>query len=194
MNTYVTGMTIKQLRESRSMTQGALAEKIGVSSKTVSKWETAKGLPDISLLQPRAQALGMHVVYTCRSGEKKEFPQYKYLPLETLLQQSDYVSLHIPMPGDKKPVLGEKELAMMKPTAFLINTARGGVVDETALLNALNADKLAGAALDVFEQEPTANTELCSHPRVCVTPHIGGQTVEAQDRIGQEIVSIIQSF
>jgi len=145
-------------------------------------------------LAKRAQALGMHVVYTCRSGEKKEFPQYKYLPLETLLQQSDYVSLHIPMPGDKKPVLGEKELAMMKPTAFLINTARGGVVDETVLLNALNADKLAGAALDVFEQEPTANTELCSHPRVCVTPHIGGQTVEAQDRIGQEIVSIIQSF
>lgn len=62
MNTYVTGMTIRQLRESRSMTQGALAEKIGVSSKTVSKWETAKGLPDISLLQPLAQALGISVI------------------------------------------------------------------------------------------------------------------------------------
>lgn len=142
----------------------------------------------------RAQTLGMKVVYTCRSGEKKELPQYTYLPLEELLKASDYVSLHIPMPGDKKPVLGSAELAMMKPTAFLINTARGGVVAEDALLDALNEGKLAGAALDVFEEEPTANVALYSHPKVSVTPHIGGQTAEAQSRIGDEIVSIITSF
>lgn len=145
-------------------------------------------------LAKRAQALGMHVVYTCRSGEKKELPQYTYLPMEELLKVSDYVSLHIPMPVDKKPVLGEAELALMKPTAFLINTARGGVVAEDALLKALNEGKLAGVALDVFEAEPTANTSLCNHPKVSVTPHIGGQTVEAQGRIGEEIVSIITSF
>lgn len=142
----------------------------------------------------RAQALGMKVVYTCRSGEKKELPQYTYLPLEELLKASDYVSLHIPMPGDKKPVLGSAELAMMKPTAFLINTARGGVVAEDALLDALNEGKLAGAALDVFEEEPTANVALYSHPKVSITPHIGGQTAEAQARIGDEIVSIICNF
>ncbi|MBR4864988.1 MAG: D-2-hydroxyacid dehydrogenase [Oscillospiraceae bacterium] len=142
----------------------------------------------------RAQALGMKVVYTCRSGQKKELPQYTYLPLEELLKVSDYVSLHIPMPGDKKPVLGEAELAMMKPTAFLINTARGGVVAEDALLDALNEGKLSGAALDVFEEEPTANVALYSHPKVSVTPHIGGQTTEAQSRIGDEIVSIITAF
>lgn len=145
-------------------------------------------------LAKRAQALGMQVVYTCRSGEKKELPQYTYLPLEELLKTSDYVSLHIPMPGDKKPVLGSAELAMMKPSAFLINTARGGVVAEDALLDALNEGKLAGAALDVFEEEPTANVALYSHPKVSITPHIGGQTAEAQARIGDEIVSIICNF
>lgn len=145
-------------------------------------------------LAKRAQALGMQVVYTCRNGEKKELPQYTYLPLAELLKTSDYVSLHIPMPADRKPVLGEAELALMKPTAFLINTARGGVVAEDALLKALNEDKLAGAALDVFEEEPTGNEALCAHPKVSVTPHIGGQTAEAQSRIGDEIVSIINGF
>lgn len=145
-------------------------------------------------LAERAKALGMQVVYTCRSGEKKDLPQYTYLPLEELLKTSDYVSLHIPMPADQKPVLGEAELSLMKPTAFLINTARGGVVAEDALLDALNDGKLAGAALDVFEEEPTANVALYSHPKVSVTPHIGGQTAEAQSRIGDEIVSIVCSF
>ncbi|MBE6944276.1 MAG: 3-phosphoglycerate dehydrogenase [Ruminococcaceae bacterium] len=145
-------------------------------------------------LAKRAQALGMQVVYTCRSGEKKTLSQYTYLSLEELLKVSDYVSLHIPMPGDKKPVLGKAELSMMKPTAYLINTARGGVVAEDALLDALNDGKLAGAALDVFEEEPTANVALYSHPKVSVTPHIGGQTAEAQGRIGDEIVSIITAF
>ena len=142
----------------------------------------------------RAKALGMQVVYTCRSGEKKELPDYTYLSLEQLLKTSDYVSLHVPMPADKKPLITEKELAMMKPTAFLINTARGGVVSEQALLDALNHGTLAGAALDVFEEEPTANAALYGHPKVSVTPHIGGQTAEAQGRIGEEIVSIICAF
>lgn len=144
-------------------------------------------------LAKRAQALGMQVVYTRRSGADAAFPQYTYLPLPELLKTADYVSVHIPMPADGKPVLGEAEFSLMKPTAFLINTARGGVVDEAALLKALDAGLLAGAALDVFEEEPTANLALCNHPRVSVTPHIGGQTKEAQSRIGDEIVSIIAS-
>lgn len=145
-------------------------------------------------LAKRAEALGMTVIYTRRSGENTEFPQYTYMPLEELLKVSDYVSLHIPMPSDRKPVFGEAELSLMKPTAFLINTARGGVVDEAALLKALTENMIAGAALDVFEEEPTNNTALCSHPKVSVTPHIGGQTKEAQERIGSEIVSIIDNF
>ena len=145
-------------------------------------------------LAKRADALGMKVVYTRRSGEDSQFPQYQYLPLEELLKVSDYVSLHIPKPADKKPVLGAAELAMMKPTAFVINTARGGVVAEDALLDALNEGKIAGAALDVFAEEPTKNEALCNHPKVSVTPHIGGQTAEAQGRIGEEIISIITNF
>ena len=145
-------------------------------------------------LAKRAQALGMKVVYTCRSGEKTAYPQYTYLPMNELLKVSDYVSLHIPMPGDKKPVLAEAELSLMKPTAFLINTARGGVVAEDALLDALNEGRLAGAALDVFAEEPTANEALLSHPKVSLTPHIGGQTMEAQSRIGDEIVEIVTEF
>lgn len=144
-------------------------------------------------LAKRAEALGMQVVYTCRSGPKADCG-YRYLPLEELLRTADFVSLHIPMPADKKPVLGVAQLALMKPTAYLINTARGGVVDEKALLNALNENWLAGAALDVFEEEPTANAELCRHPSVLVTPHIGGQTAEAQSRIGDEIVALVDAF
>lgn len=142
----------------------------------------------------RAKALGMQVVYFQRKGENPDYPQYKYLPLEELLKVSDYVSLHIPMPADKKPVLGKEQLALMKPSAFLINTARGGVVEEQALLDALNAGKLAGAALDVFTEEPAQNMALCTHPKISVTPHIGGATKEAQARIGGEIVSIIESL
>lgn len=145
-------------------------------------------------LAKRAAALGMQVVYTQRRGENPAFPEYKYLPLEELLKVSDYISIHIPMPADKKPVLGEKELAMLKPTAFVINTARGGVVDEAALIAALDAGVLAGAALDVYTEEPSKNEALYTHPKISVTPHIGGATKEAQARIGGEIVSIIESF
>lgn len=142
----------------------------------------------------RANALGMQVVYTQRRGEDPAYPQYKYLPMEELLKTADFVSLHIPMPADKKPVIGAVELAMMKPTAFLVNTARGGVVTEDALIQALDAGTIAGAALDVFAEEPTKNENLVNHPKISVTPHVGGATKEAQARIGGEIVDIIQQF
>ena len=145
-------------------------------------------------LARRAEALGMKVVYTDLFGENAKFPQYTFMTQEELLKVSDFVSLHIPMPADKKPVLGAAELATMKPTAFIINTARGGLVEEDALVEALNAGKLAGAALDVFVDEPTKNEALYTHPKVSVTPHIGGSTKEAQGRIGAEIVSIINNF
>jgi len=82
----------------------------------------------------------------------------------------------------------------MKDGAYLINCARGGVVDEAALIEALNNGKIKAAGIDVFAEEPTKNTELVNHPKVSVTPHIGASTVEAQTRIGEEIVSIITEF
>ena len=145
-------------------------------------------------LARRAEALGMKVVYTDFLGENKNFPQFTFMSQAELLKVADFVSLHIPMPADKKAVVGEAELATMKPTAYIINTARGGLVDEAALVKALDEGKLAGAALDVFVEEPTKNEALYKHPKVSVTPHIGGSTEEAQGRIGAEIVSIIESF
>lgn len=142
----------------------------------------------------RAEALGMKVLYNKRSGKETGFDQYEYCELEDLLKRSDFVSLHIPFDKTKGAVIGEKQFEIMKDGAFLINLARGGVVCEKALLNALNSGKIKGAGIDVFEEEPTKNTELINHPNVSVTPHVGASTKEAQTRIGEEIVSIIKDF
>ncbi|SKA91672.1 D-3-phosphoglycerate dehydrogenase [Caloramator quimbayensis] len=142
----------------------------------------------------RAEAFGMKVIYTNLSGKVVDTFKFERCSLEELLRKSDYVSLHIPFDKAKGPVIGKEQLDMMKNTAFLINCARGGVVDEAALLEALNSNKIAGAAIDVFEEEPTKNEALINHPRVSVTPHIGASTIEAQGKIGMEVVNIIEEF
>lgn len=105
--------------------------------------------------------------------------------LEELIANADYITLHVPLVPQTKGMIGEKELKMMKKTAFLINTARGGVVDEKALLKALNEGDIAGAALDVFENEPPLDWELVKHPRIVATPHLASSTKEAQVRVGE---------
>lgn len=144
-------------------------------------------------LAQKAEALGMKVVYTDLFG-KNESLSYEFLSLEDLLKTSDFVSLHVPYDKNAGSLIGEKELALMKKSAFLIDCARGKVVEEAALLNALNNDVIAGAGLDVFEDEPTKNTELVNHAKVSVTPHIGASTSEAQTRIGEEVVEVIKAF
>lgn len=139
----------------------------------------------------RANALGMEVIYTDILGKVDGFDEYKFMSLEELLKSSDFVSLHVPFVKENGALIKEKQIDMMKDGAFIINCARGGVVCETALLKALNSGKLAGAGLDVFEQEPAKNMALINHLNVSVTPHIGGSTVQAQKRIGMEVVSII---
>ncbi len=116
---------------------------------------------------------------------------------ETLLAESDFITLHIP--ADKKggPAIGRKEFEMMKKGVILINCARGGVVDEAALLDALESGKVAGAALDVFVNEPPTDAQkaLINHPRVSVSPHIGGSTIEGQERVGIEIAQkVVKAF
>lgn len=140
----------------------------------------------------RASALGMKVIYTCRSGEQECTIGSKYVPMDELLAKSDFISLHIPGSKDKKPVIGEAEFAKMKDGVFLVNTARGGVVCEDALLAALDSGKVAAAALDVYSEEPVKNERIYTHEKISLTPHIGAQTAEAQERIGEEVVSIIQ--
>lgn len=142
----------------------------------------------------RAQALGMKVLaYDLYKNAELENENMKYVELDELLASSDFASLHTPS-LDGKPLINAETIAKMKDGAILINTSRGGNVDEAALLDALNSGKLFGAGLDVFAEEPSKNEALYSHPRVSCTPHIGASTGEAQKRIGAEIVDIIENF
>jgi D-3-phosphoglycerate dehydrogenase len=109
-----------------------------------------------------------------------------------VLRKSDFLTIHVPaMEG---ALLGKKELAMMKDGAIVINTARGGIIDEDALLEALNSGKIGGAGIDVFDNEPTPRADLLGHPRVSVSPHIGASTIEAQRNIGLELADRILAF
>lgn len=145
-------------------------------------------------LAEKASALGMKVIYTDIVGKFEGYDQYEYMVKEDILKNSDFVSLHIPFIKDLGATIGTDEIAIMKDGAYLINCARGGVVDEAALVVALKSGKLSAAAVDVFECEPTANTELINLPNVSCTPHVGASTKEAQARIGEEIVSIINEY
>lgn len=107
--------------------------------------------------------------------------------LEELLQRADFVTLHVTLTPETRGMIGTRELDMMKPTARLINCDRGAVVDEEALLRALNEGKLAAASLDCFCQEPATDNPLCCHERVVATPHIAASTVEAQRDVSGEV-------
>jgi D-3-phosphoglycerate dehydrogenase len=108
---------------------------------------------------------------------------------ESLLAEADFISLHVPAQNDY--VIGAREIDQMKAGAALINAARGGVVDEVALLKALEDGKLSFAGLDTFEEEPKPAMQVLMHPKVSLTPHIGAATAEAQDRIGEELAQQI---
>ncbi|HSQ74045.1 MAG TPA: D-2-hydroxyacid dehydrogenase [Bacteroidota bacterium] len=136
----------------------------------------------------RALGFGMHVLAYDPPFTPMDFI-VEITTMEKLLAGSDYISLHLPFDKKAGPVIGKKEFDMMKKGVVIINCARGGVVDQKALLEALESGKVAAAALDVFEHEPPTEDEraLINHPRVSVSPHIGGSTVEAQERVGTEI-------
>ena len=105
----------------------------------------------------------------------------------------DYISIHVPKQKDGSAVISEKEFNLMKKGVFIVNSARGGVINEEALLNALNSGKVAAAALDVFDNEPSPRKDLLNHLNIATTPHIGAATLEAQDRIGEELADLIIS-
>lgn len=113
-----------------------------------------------------------------------------------VLEGADYLSLHLPLTADTHGLISQAELSLMKKGAYLICAARGGVVDESALIAALDSGHLAGAALDVFTSEPPAAGGIAEHPNVIATPHIGAQTMEAQARAGvaiaEEVVAVLQ--
>lgn len=142
-----------------------------------------------------AKGMGMHVVafdvfHIPGIEEQMGIP---YVEMEELLAQSDFISVHAPA-VDGGALINAENIAKMKDGVVIINTSRGTNVDEAALLEALESGKVRAAGLDVWAEEPAKNVALYSHARVSCTPHIGAATQEAQARIGEEIVSIIQTF
>ena len=133
----------------------------------------------------RAKAMGMRILYYSRTRKTKSIEkQYEatYVPLSELLKQSDFVSLHTPLTSKTHHLIGAEQLACCKPTAYLINTARGAVVNEV-LVDALQKNKIAGAALDVYEFEPKVSEKLRVLPNVVLLPHIGTATRETRNKM-----------
>jgi D-3-phosphoglycerate dehydrogenase len=151
-----------------------------------------------TLLAEKASALGMQSVGYDAYLSEAEIEERGVQPVSILdlLARSDFVSVHVPLTDSTRGLIGPDELAQMKPGAYIISTARGGVVDEAALLQALERGELTGAALDVFQREPPVDSPLVGHESVICTPHIAAQTEEAQRRaaidVAEEVLAALQ--
>jgi D-3-phosphoglycerate dehydrogenase len=182
---------------SNSMMAGAWEKKAFAG---VELWHKTLGLVGMGriarALGYRAHGLGMKVLgydpYV-KPQDVSEFP-VEGVDLEELMQRSDYVSLHVPHTEETHHLEGPRMLALMKPSAFLIDCSRGGVRDDAALAELLKAGKIAGAGLDVFEQEPPQANPFSGMDNVILTPHIGAQTKEGQGRVGDEVVDILAEY
>ena len=146
----------------------------------------------------RAAGFNMKVLYNNRTRASEQIEKElhaEYRDLNTLLAESDFISLHVPLNGDTRHLFDALKFSQMKPTAYLINTSRGPVVDEAALVHALESNKLAGAGLDVFEQEPSVHSGL-KRPNVVLAPHLGSASNETRAKMAitaaKNIVAIFQ--
>jgi glyoxylate reductase len=138
----------------------------------------------------------MPVLYHSRRGLEPKTEaalNAKHVPLPRLLEASDFVTIHVPLIEETRHLIGKAELSRMKPTAYLINTARGPIVDETALAEALAHGRLAGAGLDVYEDEPTVHPGLLELSNVVLIPHIGSATYETRVKMGMMVVENISA-
>jgi glyoxylate reductase len=145
----------------------------------------------------RAQGFSMRVLYWTprrkREGEERE-AGLTFVPLDQLLRESDFVSLHSPLNAETRHQIGAREIALMKKSAFIINTARGAIIDEAALVRALKGRKIAGAGLDVFEHEPKVHAELKRLKNVVLAPHLGSATVEVREEMANIVVDNIEAL
>ena len=145
----------------------------------------------------RAHGFSMHVLYWTprRKSEAEEREAgLTYVPLDELLRESDFVSLHSPLNAETRHQIGKREFGLMKKTAFVVNTARGPIIDEDALVRALKAKKIAGAGLDVFEREPKVHAELKKMKNVVLNPHLGSATVEVREEMARIVVDNIEAL
>jgi len=142
----------------------------------------------------RAQGFSMRTLYWTprRKPESEEREAgLTYVPYDQLLSESDFVSVHAPLTAETRHLVGERELSLMKPTAFLVNTSRGPIVDEKALVRALKEKRIAGAGLDVFENEPRVDPELLAMQNVVLTPHLGSAVTELRESMANVVVDNI---
>jgi glyoxylate reductase len=147
----------------------------------------------------RAGAFGMNVVYhdVVRNVEGEKQGVAKYVGFEEILKVSDFLTVHIPLTPDNANKIGEKELKLMKRTAYLVNTSRGGIIDESALCKALEENQIAGAGLDVFAEEPVPKeSPLLKMRNVVLTPHAGSATLEARTKMAtmnaEDVVRVLR--
>ena len=137
----------------------------------------------------RSQSFGMRIIAydPFLSPERAQQLEIQLTDLKTLYQEADFITVHTPLTSETKHLIGAKEIAMMKPGVRLINCARGGIIDERALHQAITEGKVAGAAIDVYEEEPPKNNPLCALDQVVCTPHLGASTQEAQLNVAVEV-------
>lgn len=153
------------------------------------------GLGRIGLaLAQKAAGIGMSVMAYDKFPQNVKAHDFPLVSKAAVLEQADFISLHIPFDKAAGPEIGAVEFQMMKDGVILVNCARGGTVDEDALIAALNTGKVRAAGLDVFVGEPSPRKELVAHTKVICTPHIGAATVEGQGRVGGEVVEIVRGF
>ncbi len=148
-----------------------------------------------ALVAQRSAGFGMRVIAFdpyVSSERAKEMGVDAMPSLEALLVQADFVSIHLPRTPETEGLIGEHELSLMKPGARLVNTARGGIVDEAALVKSLESGHLGGAALDVFAEEPVTESPLFARDDVVLTPHLGASTKEAQDKAGTTVAEMVR--
>jgi glyoxylate reductase len=145
----------------------------------------------------RARGFGMRVLYWSPRRKPEELEreyEMTFMALPELLREADFVSIHSPLKPETRHQIGKRELALMKPTAFLINTARGAVIDEAALARALKRGQIAGAGLDVFEHEPQVTTALLQMKNVVTTPHLGSAVTEVREQMAHIVVDNIEAL
>ena len=202
----VVGLMLSMAREipraDREIRNGNWIKKEMMGSELKGKYLGIIGLGNIGKRLGRlARALNMNIIGYDAVPIDEEFSKEVGLmksDLDTLLASSDYVSLHVPLLDSTKHMINAEKLGLMKKTAHIVNTSRGGVIDEEALYNALKDGNLAGAALDVFEVEPATGNKLTNLPNFVATPHIGAQTKEAQSLaanvIAEKIIQILRGI